>query len=61
MYRMSMRMTTPRRPKTPPKTATKSTLLPSQAGAARAAIGRTPVFGSLTITGILLDLLRIKL
>lgn len=49
-------MTTPRRPKTAPKIATKSTLLPSQAGAALAAIGNEPLFGICTITGIILYL-----
>lgn len=42
---MRMSMTTPRRPKTAPKIATNSTLLPSQAGAALAAIGKEPPFG----------------
>ena len=42
---MRISITTPSRPKTPPKTATKRTLFPSQAGAALAAIGNEPVFG----------------
>lgn len=53
---MRMSITTPRRPKTAPKIATNSTLLPSQAGAALAAIGNEPLFGICTITGIVLYL-----
>ena len=49
-------MTTPRRPSTAPKTATRRTLLPSQAGAALAATGVAPALGKCTITGIILDL-----
>lgn len=57
---MRMSMTTPRRPKTAPKIATNSTLLPSQAGAALAAIGNEPPFGMWTITGIMLDLKKLQ-
>lgn len=53
---MRMSMTTPRRPKTAPKIATNSTLLPSQAGAALAAIGNEPLFDICTITGTVLSL-----
>lgn len=60
MYNIRNNITTPRRPKTAPKTATRSTLLPSQAGAALAATGRVPEFGKCTITGIILDLLNKK-
>lgn len=38
-------MTTPSSPKTAPKTATKRTLLPNQAGAALAATGNEAPFG----------------
>lgn len=55
-----MSMTTPRRPKTAPKIATNSTLLPSQAGAALAAIGKEPLFGTCTITGIILYLEKLQ-
>lgn len=56
MYNIRTSIITPRRPKTAPKTATRRTLLPSQAGAALAAIGKDPLFGTCTITGIMLDL-----
>lgn len=45
MYIIRISITTPSSPKTPPKTATKRTLLPNQAGAALAAIGIEPAFG----------------
>ena len=49
-------MTTPRRPKTAPNIAKRRTLVPSHAGAARAATGKDPVLGKWTITGIILVL-----
>ena len=56
MYKIKTSIITPSRPKTAPKTATRRTLLPNQAGAALAAIGNEPLFGMCTITGIILDL-----
>lgn len=58
IYNIKTSIITPRRPKTAPKTATRRTLLPNQAGAALAAIGKDPLFGTCTITGIMLDLKR---
>ena len=53
---MRRSITTPRRPKIAPKIATNNTLLPSQAGAALAAIGNEPLIGMWTVTGISLEL-----